>query len=198
MKIKTSWIVLGVILLLFVGGCSSYNGMVTKRNEVNAAWAQVENVYQRRMDLIPNLVNTVKGSANFEQKTLTEIAEMRASVGKANVTFNDKNASIDNRVQAANQMESALSRLLVISEQYPQLRSTEAFSSLMEQLEGTENRVSVERGKYNEVVKVYNNSILKFPQVMLAGMFGFKEHAYFEAVKGAEKAPTVDFENESK
>lgn len=193
MKIKTSWIVLGVVLLLFIGGCSTYNGMVSKQNNVKAAWAQVENVYQRRMDLIPNLVNTVKGSANFEQKTLVEITEMRASVGKAQVTFNDKTASIDDRVKAANQMESALSRLLVISENYPQLKSTEGFQTLMVQLEGTEDRISVERKRFVDAVNVYNTSIQTFPAVMFASIFGFKEHANFEAVKGAEKAPQTNF-----
>jgi len=193
MKIKTSWIVLGVVLLLFIGGCGSYNGMVSKQNNVKAAWAQVENVYQRRMDLIPNLVNTVKGSANFEQKTLVEITEMRASVGKAQVTFNDKTASIDDRVKAANQMESSLSRLLVISENYPQLKSTEGFQTLMAQLEGTENRISVERARFVEAVNSYNTSIQTFPGVMFASIFGFKEHANFTAVQGAEKAPSTNF-----
>lgn len=187
-------VIAGLFLLLLMNACGSYNKMVDKRNGVDKSWAQVENVYQRRLDLIPNLVNTVKGSANFEKSTLTEIIEMRSRVGQAKVTWDDKSAPAEKRIAAANEMESALSRLMVIVENYPQLKSTQAFSDLMTQLEGTENRVSTERGKYNEAVQDYNTYVQRFPQNIYAGIFSFKAREFFKAVAGAEKAPEVKFE----
>jgi LemA protein len=186
-------VVLGGILILFMGGCSTYNGLVKSRNNTEKAWANVQSKYQRRMDLIPNLVNTVKGSANFEKETLTEITEMRSRVGQAKVTWDDKNASQEAKIKAANEMESSLSRLLVVAENYPQLKSTAAFQSLMDQLEGTENRISVERDNYNKAVTEYNNDVEVFPGNIFAGMFGFSRKAAFEATAGADKAPPVQF-----
>src|SRR5882724_11998200 len=175
-------IVLGIILLIVVvlvlaaGG--SYNRLVKLSQKVDSQWAQVQNVYQRRADLIPNLVATVSGAANFEKSTLTEITEARASVGK--VTLNANAAPTDaaklaefERAQGA--LSSALSRLLVVSERYPDLKASANFRDLQAQLEGTENRISVERGRFNEAVQAYNTALKRFPTVLFAGMFGFKE-----------------------
>lgn len=194
MKIKTSWIVLGVVLLLFVGGCNSYNGMVTKEEMVKKAWGQVENVYQRRMDLIPNLVNTVKGAANFEQSTLEKVIQARANATSVKIDASNLSPEMMQKFQAAQgELSSALSRLMAVAEAYPDLKATQNFSELQAQLEGTENRIATERGKFNEVVQDYNSSIRRFPSNIFAGMFGFTQKGYFEADKGAEKAPTVDF-----
>ena len=194
---KGTIILLGVaalFLLLIFNGCGSYNNMVKQRNLTEQAWANVESKYQRRMDLIPNLVNTVKGSANFEKSTLSEITEMRSRVGQAKVTWDDKNSSPDAKMKAANEMESSLSRLLVISENYPQLKSTEGFSKLMDELAGTENRISVARDDYNKAVNSYNTYIEQLPRNIYAGLFNFTRKNMFEAEKGAEKAPSVNFE----
>lgn len=194
MKIKTSWIVLGVVLLLFVGGCNSYNGMVTKEEMVKKAWGQVENVYQRRMDLIPNLVNTVKGAANFEQSTLEKVIQARANATSVKIDASNLSPEMMQKFQAAQgELSSALSRLMAVAEAYPDLKATQNFSELQAQLEGTENRIATERGKFNEVVQDYNSSIRRFPANIFAGMFGFSQKGYFEADKGAEKAPSVDF-----
>lgn len=196
------WIALGVVLLLvlMLGMCGvgSYNGLVGKSQAVDAQWAQVENVYQRRADLIPNLVNTVKGAANFEQQTLTQIAEARASVGKVQVdarNLPNNPGAFAQFEQAQAGLSSALSRLMVVVERYPDLKANANFRDLQAQLEGTENRISVERMRYNEVAQAYNTSRLSFPTVLFANMFGFGEKAYFKAQAGAERAPTVDFGN---
>ena len=183
-----------LILLLF-NGCSSYNNMVNKQETTSSAWAQVENVYQRRADLIPNLVNTVKGVANFEQKTLTEVINARASASQMKVDASKLSADQIQKFQASQgELSQALGRLMVVAEQYPQLKATDNFKELQSQLEGTENRISVERGKFNDAVKDYNAYIRKFPQVLYAGLFGFDKKGYFEAEKGADKAPEVSFE----
>jgi len=195
---KKSWIVIGVIVVLvfvlyrFFAG--SYNEMVNKELEVTKQWAQVENVYQRRLDLIPNLVNTVKGAADFEKSTLTAVIEARASATQ--VKLDPKNLSaeeLNKFQQSQGQLSQALGRLMVVAEQYPQLRATEAFRDLTVQLEGTENRITVERQKFNEVVQTYNSTIKVFPRNLLAGMYGFKEKPFFAADKGANKAPEVKF-----
>jgi len=198
MKLSKGWIILIVVvlaaLLLFSWGQSSYNNLITKDQVVQQQWAQVENVYQRRSDLIPNLVNTVKGVANFEQKTLTDVIEARASATK--VTISPKNldeASIQRFQSAQDNLSSTLSRLMMVTENYPQLKATQNFSELQAQLEGTENRITVERMKFNEVVQDYNIQVKRFPSNIFAGMFGFKEKAFFKAVQGAEKAPEVKF-----
>jgi LemA protein len=185
----------GLLLLLVLNGCGSYNNMVNKQETVSSGWAQVENVYQRRSDLIPNLVSTVKGVANFEKETLTDVINARASATQIKVDASTLTPEQISKFQASQgQLSQALGRLMVVSEQYPQLRATENFKELQSQLEGTENRIAVERGRFNEVVKDYNSYIRKFPQVLYAGIFGFDKKGYFEAEAGADKAPKVDFE----
>jgi len=188
-------IVVVAILFVLVLGVSGYNGLVKKNEMVTQAWGQVENQYQRRADLIPNLVNTVKGAANFEQETLTKVVEARASASQVKITpdmLSDPQA-LQRFDQAQGQLTSALSRLLVTVEQYPELKATENFKSLQEQLEGTENRISVERRRFNEVVQDYNVAVKRFPMNMFAGMFGFGPKAYFEAREGSETPPEVQF-----
>lgn len=198
MKLSKGWIILIVVIvlvvLLFSWGSSSYNNLVAKDQLVQQQWAQVENVYQRRSDLIPNLVNTVKGVANFEQKTLTDVIEARANATK--VTISPKNldeASMQKFQAAQDNLSSTLSRLMMVTENYPQLKATQNFSELQAQLEGTENRITVERKNFNEVVQDYNTQVKRFPSNIFAGMFGFKEKAYFKAAEGADKAPQVQF-----
>jgi LemA protein len=186
--------VLAVVLLLVFNGCGSYNSMVTKQETVSKAWGQVENVYQRRMDLIPNLVNTVKGAANFESSTLEKVIAARASATQVKIDPDKLTPENIEKYQAAQgQISQALGKLLMITENYPQLRATESFRDLQSQLEGTENRITVERQKFNEIVQDYNSYVRKFPQVIYAGWFGFEKKGYFEADKGAEKAPEVKF-----
>ncbi len=184
-----------VILLFFVFPLiHSYNKMISLNQDVKSAWSQVEIVYQRRLDLIPNLVNTVKGVANFEKSTLTQVIEARAKATQ--VTIDPTKMTEQNMQQfqeAQGRVSSSLSRLLVTVEQYPQLRATESFKELQSQLEGTENRIATERRNFNEVAKAYNTYILKFPKNFVASMFGFKEKPYFTADKDASKAPSVQF-----
>ncbi|MEI8007510.1 MAG: LemA family protein [Bacteroidota bacterium] len=198
MKLSKGWIILIVvvvgIIILFSWGQGSYNNLVTKDQVVQQQWAQVENVYQRRSDLIPNLVATVKGVANFEQKTLTDVIEARASATKVTISPKNLDEASMQRFQAAqDNLSSTLSRLMMVTENYPQLKATQNFSELQAQLEGTENRITVERMKFNEVVQDYNIQVKRFPSNVFAGMFGFKEKAFFKAVQGAEKAPEVKF-----
>jgi LemA protein len=183
-----------VVLSFVVWGTKVYNGMVTMNEGVSSQWANVETTYQRRADLIPNFVNTVKGAANFEQTTLTQVIEARAKA--TSVTIDPTKMTAENMQQfqqAQGQVSSALGRLMVVMEQYPQLTATKNFRDLQIELEGTENRISVERRKFNEVAFAYNTYIRRFPQSMLAGMFGFQTKPYFEATEGAEKAPEVKF-----
>jgi LemA protein len=193
-----------ILVILVLMGVGTYNGLVNAEEAVDAAWSQVENVYQRRADLIPNLVNTVKGSANFERDTLREIVEARSRVGQvtagvpgaagapgANIT--EDPGAFGRFQQAQDQLSSALSRLLVVVERYPELRSTEAFQNLMIQIEGAENRIAVERGRYNEVAQGYNARIRRFPAALFAGLMGFDRKEYFRSQPGAETAPKVDF-----
>lgn len=188
-------VILGVFMLLLFNACGSYNNMVTKQEATQSAWSQVENVYQRRLDLIPNLVNTVKGVANFEQKTLESVIQARASATQIKVDASKLSPEQIQKFQASQgELSQALGRLMVVAEQYPQLRATENFRDLQSQLEGTENRITVERQKFNEIVKDYNTYIRKFPQVLYSGIFGFAQKGYFEATAGAEKAPEVKFE----
>lgn len=169
--------------------------MVSKQEATSAAWGQVENVYQRRLDLIPNLVNTVKGVANFEQKTLTDVINARASASQMKVDASKLSPEQIQKFQSSQgELSQALGRLMVVAEQYPQLKATQNFLELQSQLEGTENRIAVERQKFNEVVKDYNTYVRKFPQVLYAGIFGFDKKGYFEATTGADKAPEVKFE----
>lgn len=186
-----------IVLAVVVIAGGSYNQLVKRSQAADAAWAQVQNVYQRRADLVPNLVATVSGAANFEKSTLTEITAARASVGQVKIDPNSaptdpaKLAEFE-KVQGA--LSSALSRLLVVVERYPDLKATANFQELQAQLEGTENRISVERGRFNEAVQAYNTTIKSFPAVFYAGMFGFKEKPYFAATAGAETPPKVQFD----
>jgi LemA protein len=168
--------------------------MVSKEEAVTAQWAQVENVYQRRADLIPNLVATVKGYADFEQETLTAVIEARAKATSVTVDPSKLDASSIQQFQAAQDgLSSALSKLMVVVERYPELKANQNFLELQSQLEGSENRITVERKKFNEVAQDYNTYIRKFPNNMIAGMFDFEKKEYFEADQGAEKAPKVEF-----
>jgi LemA protein len=190
--------VLGLIVLVIViiaGG--SYNRLNRLSQQTDSSWAQVQTDYQRRMDLIPNLVATVSGAANFEKSTLTQITEARASVGRVNV--NTKSAPGDPAQlaafdQAQTQLSSALSRLLVVVERYPDLKSGANFVTLQAQLEGTENRISVSRRDFNNAVQNYDTAVKSFPAVLYAGLLGFKEKPYFTAAPGAETAPKVQFD----
>lgn len=180
-------LILGFLVLLLLWVWSAYNGLVTAQESVNGSWAQVETAYQRRMDLIPNLVNTVKGAANFEQETLTAVTEARTQ-------WMGAQGNREAQIAAADQMEGALARLLVTIEAYPQLQSVAAFRDLMTQLEGTENRITVARRDYNDTVRGYNVRIRTFPTNVIAGLFGFPREEFFEALPGAETAPSVNFE----
>jgi LemA protein len=185
-----------VTVVFGLSGCGSYNRLVTLEQNVNKKWADVQSVYQRRADLIPNLVNTVQGAANFEKSTLTEVTNARASVGQVKLDPNKAPtdaAQLEQFQQAQGQLSNALSRLLVVSENYPQLRATEAFQNLQAQLEGTENRISVERNNFNGAVQEYNTALGRFPTNMLNKMFGFKERPFFNAQPGSERAPAVNF-----
>ncbi len=185
-----------LFVLFGLTGCGSYNRLVTLEQNVNKKWADVQSVYQRRADLIPNLVNTVAGAANFEKSTLTEVTNARASVGQVKLDPSKAPtdaAELQQFQQAQGQLSSALSRLLVVSENYPQLKATENFQNLQAQLEGTENRISVERNNFNSAVQEYNTALERFPTNMLNKMFGFKERPFFAAEAGSEKAPSVKF-----
>lgn len=195
---KKSIIVIGVIVViavaLFGWVKGAYNGMVEQEEGVNTAWSQVENVYQRRADLIPNLVNTVKGYASHEKETLQGVVEARAKATQMTVNMDDLSEENIKKYQAAQgELQQAIGRLLMLTENYPDLKANENFRDLQAQLEGTENRITVERQKFNETAKVYNTNIRKFPTNILAGMFGFEKKGYFEAQEGAEKAPEVKF-----
>jgi len=185
-----------VVIIAVLAAVGSYNGLVNRSQAVDAQWAQVQNVYQRRADLVPNLVATVSGAANFEKSTLTEITEARASVGKVQITPGNapSAAQLAEFEKAQGQLSSALSRLLVVSENYPSLKATANFAELQSQLEGTENRISVERGRFNDVARDYNSAIRRIPAVFYAAAFGFKEKAYFAAAAGSEQAPKVQFD----
>lgn len=189
------WIVAGlVVLLLFAGFKGTYNRMVNMEEAVTAQWSQVENVYQRRADLIPNLVNTVKGYAAHEQETLEAVINARSKATGVNLNAEtlDEN-SIQQFEQAQAGLTSALSRLMVVVERYPDLKANQNFRDLQVQLEGTENRITNERRKFNEVTQAYNTFIRNFPQTIYARIFGFNRKAYFEAAEGADVAPTVEF-----
>jgi len=195
---KKTWIILAVIAVLLLVAYSSvkssYNNMVTMQEGVTAQWSQVENVYQRRSDLIPNLVNTVKGYANFEKETLTQVIEARAKATSVTVDPSKLDAqSLQNFQNAQSGLSSALGRLMVVVEKYPDLKANQSFLDLQAQLEGTENRITVERQKFNQTAQAYNTFIRTFPKNIYAGMFGFEKKAYFAADKGAEKAPQVQF-----
>jgi LemA protein len=183
-----------VLMLLF--GVGAYNRLVGLEENVSKQWAQVENVYQRRADLIPNLVRTVEGAANFERSTLQAVVEARARVGQMQVTpevLEDPQA-FARFEQAQGALSSALSRLMVVVERYPELRANQNFLELQSQLEGTENRITVERMRYNEVAQAFNTAVRRFPVGLIAGMMGFERKAYFQSRPGADQAPNVEFD----
>lgn len=191
---KTTLIVIVVLAIFGMYGCSTYNGLVSKDETVNNAWANVQSAYQRRADLIPNLVNTVKGAADFEKSTLTAVIEARSKATSIQLKPDELTPENMQKFQAAqDQLSGSLSRLLVSVEQYPQLKANQNFLELQAQLEGTENRIKVERDRFNEVVKGYNQSVRTFPANIFAGMFGFAAKGYFEASQAAQTAPTVKF-----
>jgi LemA protein len=182
---RSTLIILAVLAVLVLAGVGMYNRLVTANQAIDGQWAQVETQYQRRFDLIPNLVESVKGIFEQEKTVFTALADARTRYGGA--------ATVDEKAAAAGQVESALSRLLVIMENYPQLRSAENVTALMDELAGTENRVAVERGRFNEKVRDFNTMVLRFPTNLFARMFGFEQRNYFEAAAGAETAPKVEF-----
>ena len=192
---KAALIAVGVVVLLGLAYMGVYNGLVAKQEAVSSAWAQVQNNYQRRFDLIPNLVETVKGAANFEKSTLTAVVDARSRVGSITVDKSvlDDPAQFKKFAAAQGALGGALSRLLVVAENYPQLRSTENFRSLQDQLEGTENRITVARRDFNDAAQAYNTAIRTFPASFIAGRSGFKERPYFEAEAPAQNAPHVKF-----
>ncbi|MBL7150507.1 LemA family protein [Candidatus Microgenomates bacterium] len=185
MKNSKLLIIIGVLALSALSLVNFYNSLVGKTQAVEAQWAQVETQYQRRFDLIPNLVESVKGMMEQEKEVFGQIAEARTRYSGAK--------TVEEKVKAAGEVESVLGRLLVIMENYPELRSSENVSQLMDELAGTENRIAVERRRYNDLVRDYNTAIKKFPGNLMAGMFGFNERSFFEAAEGAEQAPKVEF-----
>lgn len=195
---KKSYIILIVIaviiLSIFFWFKNTYNGMVTMQENVSAQWSNVENQYQRHLDLIPNLVNTVKGYAEHEQNTLNRVVEARAKATQMQINLDNLDEATMKKLNAVQgELSTALSRLMAISENYPDLKANENFRDLQAQIEGTENRIAVERRKFNNTARAYNTSIRQFPQNMLAGMFGFTPKPYFEANAEAENAPKVEF-----
>lgn len=191
---KSTIILLAVIALVAIWGVSSYNGLVTSEESVKTAWSQVENQYQRRSDLIPNLVNTVKGYAAHESETLESVVAARAKATQVSVDAeNLSSESLSAYINAQEEVGSALGRLMMIREAYPDLKANQNFIELQAQLEGTENRIAVERNRFNEVARTFNTQIRKFPTSIIASLGGFEAKPYFEANEGAEVAPVVEF-----
>jgi LemA protein len=194
MLVGCAVVVAALVLILVVAGLGSYNSLVGLDENVDKAWGQVENVYQRRSDLIPNLVETVKGAAQFERDTFTQVTEARSKAGQVTLSGAPESAEqLQQFQQAQDQLSSALSRLLVVVERYPELKATDAFRDLQSQLEGTENRIAVERMRFNDVAREYNTARRRFPTVLLASIMGFDARPYFEAEQGADQPPPVQF-----
>ena len=192
----TLWIVLGIVLVLAFVGCGQYNSMVKEDENVKQAWGNVQSAYQRRADLIPNLVATVQGEAAFERGTLNDVINARAKATSVTVDPSKVTPQQLEQFQAAQgELSRALGRLLVVTENYPNLRANDAFRNLQFELSGTENRINTERNRFNEVVNVYNRKVRSFPNNIFAGMFGFAVRPPFEADPGAQNAPKVDFNN---
>lgn len=197
MKKAITWIIVVILLILLIGikVRNAYNNFVGLEEAINSQWSQVENQYQRRYDLIPNLVETVKGYAAHEKETFTAVTEARAKVGQMNISGDMlTNPDMLNQFQAAqSELSSALSRLMVVAEDYPELKANQNFLALQDQLEGTENRISVERKRFNDTVQIYNRQVRTFPNVIFASWFGFEKRPYFESVESAATAPEVKF-----
>jgi LemA protein len=194
MKNKGLWITIGIVVVVIIVVISSYNGLVKKSEEAMMAWSNVETAYQRRSDLIPNLVNTVKGYAAHELETLQSVTDARTKA--TSVTIDPSTATpaqMEAWIEAQDEVNGALGRLIAVAESYPDLKANENFMQLQQQLEGTENRISTERRKYNEAVREYNVAIRRFPSNIIAGMFGFEKMELFEAAEGAEAVPVVEF-----
>lgn len=188
------WVILAIVLVLVFIGCGSYNSLVSEDESVKNSWNRVQSDYQRRADLIPNLVNTVKGEANFERGTLNDVINARAKATSMQINpDNLTQENIEKFQQAQSQLSGSLSRLLVTVEQYPNLRANDAFRNLQTQLEGTENRIKVSRNDFNESVRVYNTKVRSFPTNLFAGMMGFPQRQGFTADPGSDSAPAVDF-----
>ena len=193
-KLSIPVIIIAVVAVIAIMCVSAYNSLVSSEESVDTAWSQVENVYQRRADLIPNLVNTVKGYAAHEKETLEGVVSARAKATQMTIDPTNLTPEAIEKFQAAQgELGSALGKLLAITENYPDLKANENFKELQAQLEGTENRIAVERKKFNETAQVYNTAIRKFPRSIVASMFGFERKPYFKAQEGAEQAPTVQF-----
>ena len=190
---KALFVILGIFILIIIYAFGFYNKMITAGEEVDSKWAQVENVYQRRQDLIPNLVNTVKGYASHEEETLLSVVEARAKSVSTNININNTEELAQFKVQQQ-ELSKGLGRLMAIAESYPDLKASQNFSKLQDQLEGSENRISIERKRFNEAAKNYNVVIKRFPGRFFASIFGFEKKNYFEAAEGAEVAPEVNFE----
>lgn len=191
---KSTIIVIVVIVLIAIWGITSYNGMVKMDESVSTAWSNVENQYQRRSDLIPNLVNTVKGYASHEKETFQAVVDARSKATQMQISADDLTPEKMQAYQKAQgEVGSALSRLLAITEAYPDLKANENFKELQAQLEGTENRINVARKNFNDAAQAYNTSIRRFPKSIFASVFGFEKRTYFEAAEGTEKAPEVKF-----
>lgn len=194
---KKTWIIITIIAVIAIAviySISSYNSLVSQDESVSTAWSNVENQYQRRADLIPNLVNTVKGYAAHEKETLDAVVSARSKATQATINIDDLTPEkLQAYQRAQGEIGAALGRLLAITENYPDLKANENFQALQAQLEGTENRISVERRKFNEIAKSYNTTIRRFPKNIIAGLFGFEKRPYFEAAEGSEKAPEVKF-----
>ena len=199
---KIKYIFNFTLLLIFIASLSGcgYNSLIEQDETVNQAWAQVENQYQRRADLIPNLVKTVQGYADFEKGVLTEVTELGSRVGQIKLSTDDLSdeEKFKQFSDAQDKLSGALSRLLVVAENYPQLKANENFLQLQSQLEGTENRIAVERKKFNEAVQTYNTSVRRFPTLITAKVMGFKEKQYFQSAPGTDKAPDVNFDFDKK
>ena len=189
-------IILGLGMFLYFNVKGTYNNLVNLRENVDGQWAQVENVYQRRADLIPNLVSTVKGYSDFEQSVLTDVADARAQVGQIKVTKEvlEDPKLMERFSEAQNQLGQTLSRLLSVAENYPDLKASQQFADLMRQLEGSENRITNERKKFNDAAKVYNASVKQFPATLYAGSLGFDKVSYFQSTEGSEAVPQVKFD----
>ncbi len=194
-KFIVTGVIVGILLIigLWIGG--TYNSLVGDREKVTTAFSNVETQYQRRSDLVKNLVATVEGSSNFEKDTLTAVTDARAQVGKVTIDANASSEQVKQYVEAQNQLTSSLSRLIAVAENYPDIKSTAAYQDLMSQLEGTENRIQVARSDFNEVARPYNTRLQTFPTNVLANLFGFTQRAYFQSESGSDKAPTVNFGN---
>lgn len=191
------WIVLVLVVILLFWGCGSYNGLVGQDETVKNSWNKVQSDYQRRADLIPNLVNTVKGEANFERGTLNDVVNARARATSMQVSPDNLTPeNIEKFQQAQSQLSGSLSRLLVTVEQYPNLRANDAFRNLQSQLEGTENRIKVSRNDFNDAVQTYNTKVRRFPTNIFAGIMGFRPRTGFTADPGSERAPNVNFDDQ--